>query len=362
MKKAAYILKGDFGYAISGAGKFIRQLLAVCLLALGIICAGAGAVGEAADLATEEAAEILVLGHKNPDTDSICSALAFAELQRACGLNATAGRVGKINKETKYALDYFGVEAPQPVTALQAGQQVILVDHNEPAQAAPGLEQARVRAVVDHHRLGGGLQTDAPIFIHFEPLGCTASIVAEMYWQHDIEMSQQTAGLLLSAIISDTMLFRSPTCTAADRATAEKLAEPAGVDLMTYGREMLEAGLDISDMSAADLAANDAKKYTFGAYNVLIAQTSVSDAMTVLTRKAKLIAAMDELRRAEGCDLHLLMLTESFNGNTTLLIAGEPKKLVTAAFGKEVTDNMIELPGVMSRKKQIVPPLTAAAK
>ena len=362
MKRVAYMLMANFGRTISRVRNFSGQTLCACLLALGIICGNVGAVGEAADLTAEEAAEILVLGHKNPDTDSICSALAFAELQRACGLNAIAGRVGEINKETKYVLDYFGVEAPRPVTALQAGQPVMLVDHNEPAQAAPGLEQASVRAVVDHHRLGGSLQTDAPIFIHFEPLGSTATIVAALYGQHDIEMPQQTAGLLLSAIISDTVLFRSPTCTAADKAAAEKLAELAGVDLMAYGKEMLEAGLDISDMSAADLAANDAKKYTFGSYKVLIAQTSVSDALPVLAQKAELIAAMDKLRQAEGCDLHLLLLTESFNGNTVMLVAGEPKQLVTAAFGKEITDNMVKLPGVMSRKKQIVPPLAVAAK
>lgn len=356
------MLIDNFWYVISELRKLNAKFLVACLLALGILCGGTGAACKASELPQGKDSEILVLGHKNPDTDSICSALAFAELQRTLGLPATAGRVGELNKETRYVLNNFGVEIPKLVTVLQADQPVMLVDHNEPEQAAPGLERAKVVALVDHHRLGGSLQTSEPIFIYFNPIGCTASIVAELYWQHGIEMTQQTAGLLLSAIISDTLLFTSPTCTATDKATADKLAELAGVDIMVYGKEMLEAGMDIGDMSAADIAANDAKKYTFGPYKVLIAQTSVSEALPVLHRKAEIISAMDKLRQTEGCDLHLLMLTESFSGNTILLVAGEPVQLVSDAFGQAITDNMLNLPGVMSRKKQIVPPLTEAAK
>lgn len=305
--------------------------------------------------------KVFVFGHKNPDTDSICSAIAFAALQSAQGVEAVAKRAGEVNKETQYALDYFKAEVPELVTAVEAGQPMMLVDHNEVGQAVDGLEQADLQAVVDHHRLGGSLSTAAPIFMHVEPVGCTATILAKMFWVKGVEMSQQIAGLLLSAIVSDTVLFKSPTCTDFDKEAAEKLAGIAGVDLQTYGMDMLKAGADISDMSAAAIAKNDSKPFEFGPYKALVGQVSVMDAAPVLARKAEITAAMADVCKAEGYDLSLVMVTDIITEGTDLLVVGEPKQLIAEAFGKELADDVVNLPGVMSRKKQIVPQLTEAA-
>ena len=167
--------------------------------------------------------KIFITGHKNPDTDSICSALSYAALKQAQGVEAVAVRLGEVGKEAQYALDYFQVEAPELIASVEEKQAVMLVDHNEPAQSVDGLDKAELLEIVDHHRLGG-LNTANPIFVHIEPVGCTATIITKMFDCQKVELPKKIAGLLLSAIVSDTVLFKSPTCTEQDKAAAEKLA------------------------------------------------------------------------------------------------------------------------------------------
>ena len=304
--------------------------------------------------------KVFVTGHKNPDTDSICSALSYAALKQAQGVEAVAVRLGEVNKETQYALDYFQVEAPELIASVEEKQAVMLVDHNEPAQSVDGLDKAELLEIVDHHRLGG-LNTANPIFVHIEPVGCTATIITKMFDCQKVELPKKVAGLLLSAIVSDTVLFKSPTCTEQDKAAAEKLAVIAGVNLKEYGMAMLKAGADLGDLTPAQIAKTDSKPFSFGNYKAIVAQISVMDTADILTKKAELVAAMKELCQNEGYDMSLLMVTDIMEESTELVFVGEPKQLIADAFGKDASGDSIYLPGVMSRKKQIVPQLTEAA-
>ena len=240
-------------------------------------------------------------------------------------------------------------------------ERVILVDHNERGQAVEGIEDAKIVEIIDHHRLGG-VQTSEPIYIHQEPVGCTCTIVANMHWQQDIEIPPSIAGLLLSAIISDTVLFKSPTCTAYDKKTAERLADIAGVDLKEYGLAMLRAGAGIGGKTPTEIAKNDMKEFKIGDYRILVSQISVMDPKEVLDIEGKLIEVMREHCEREGFDLHLLMVTDILEEATYLIYAGSPKTLIGEAFKKDASGTHIYLPGVMSRKKQIIPPLSEAVK
>lgn len=240
-------------------------------------------------------------------------------------------------------------------------EKVILVDHNERGQAIEGIEDAKIVEIIDHHRLGG-VQTSEPIYIHQEPVGCTCTIVANMHWHQDIEIPPSIAGLLLSAIISDTVLFKSPTCTAYDKKTAERLADIAGVDLKEYGLAMLRAGAGIGGKSPTEIAKNDMKEFKIGDYRIIVSQISVMDPKEILDIENKLIEVMKENCEREGFDMHLLMATDILEESTYLLYAGSPKTLIGEAFKKDASGTHVYLPGVMSRKKQIIPPLSEAVK
>ena len=239
--------------------------------------------------------------------------------------------------------------------------RVILVDHNERGQAVEGIEAAKIVEIIDHHRLGG-IQTSEPIFTHAEPVGCTATIVANMHWHRDIDIPQSIAGLLLSAILSDTVLFKSPTCTPYDKKTAERLAEIAGVDIQEYGMAMLKAGSGIGDMTPMEIAKNDLKEFTIGDYRIIVSQISVMDTKEVMDLEPQLIEAMSTICEKEGFDMSLVMVTDILEEATYLLYAGSPKTLIGEAFKKDASGTHVYLPGVMSRKKQIIPPLSEAVK
>lgn len=240
-------------------------------------------------------------------------------------------------------------------------EKVILVDHNERSQAVEGIEQAKIIEIIDHHRLGG-IQTSEPIFTRQEPVGCTATIVANLHWHRNVEIPADIAGLLLSAIISDTVLFKSPTCTDTDREAAKKLAEIAKVDVMQYGMEMLKAGSGIGDMTPTEIAKNDLKEFQIGEYRMIVSQISVMDTEAVLNLKSELLSCMNHICQNEGYDMSLLMVTDIIQEATDLLFTGKPKTLVGEAFNKDASGNLIHLPGVMSRKKQIIPPMVEMAQ
>ena len=240
-------------------------------------------------------------------------------------------------------------------------QAVILTDHNELGQAVEGIESGKIVEVIDHHRFGG-LQTSDPIFINVRPVGCTCTIVTNMYQQYGVEIPQQIAGLLMSAIISDTVLFKSPTCTQADKDAVEYLAKIAGVDYKEYGLAMLKAGADIGDMTPADIVKNDSKEFQIGNYPMLISQLSVMDTDQVMAMQDEILANMAQVCEKEGYAMSIVIVTDIINEGSYLLFSGEPKNLIGEAFKQDASKSVMYLPGVMSRKKQIIPPLSEAVK
>jgi len=241
-------------------------------------------------------------------------------------------------------------------------ERVVLVDHNEKTQAVEGIEEAHIVEIIDHHRLGG-LETGEPIFIRHDPVGSTSTIVAFMHWHRNVEIPPSIAGLLLAGVISDTLFFRSPTATAQDRNAAEKLSAIAGVDLQSFGMEVLRAGSRFTDMQPEEIIRYDLKEFQIGEYRVAISQVSVMGAAELLVERVEsLQAALAGVRQKDGYDLALLMLTDVLNETTHLLYAGKPVGLLRRAFGEEDAAAVFILPGTLSRKKQVVPPLVEAAR
>lgn len=302
----------------------------------------------------------LVFGHKNPDTDAIVAAKAYSYLQNKLGADTEAVALGEPNDETKFVLDYFKEDAPRVVkTVANEVDAVMLIDHNEAQQSVDDLKDVQVTHVVDHHRIAN-FETKAPLYYHAEPLGCSSTIILKEYKQHGVEVPAKIAGMMMSAIISDTLLLKSPTTTDEDVAAVKELAKIAGVDYEKYGLEMLKAGTNLSSKSDDTLISQDAKSFDMNGTQVRIDQINTVDLDEVFNREAGLRAAIEKQNQENGYDLFLLMVTNILNSDTRLLVVGEPKSVVEQAFGKKLENDKMELPGVVSRKKQIVPPLEAA--
>lgn len=306
--------------------------------------------------------KVLVLGHKNPDTDSICSAIAYANLKSELGMKAEPVRLGEINGETKYALDYFQVNVPRYVEKVaDEVSKVILVDHNERQQSVDDIDQVRILEVIDHHRIAN-FQTSDPLYYRAEPVGCTATILNKLYKENGVKIKKEIAGLMLSAIISDSLLFKSPTCTEQDIAAARELAEIAGVDPETYGLDMLKAGADVSDKTAQQLISLDAKEFEMGNYKVVVAQVNVVDANELLARQAEIEEAMNKEIAERNLDLFVFVITDILTNDSVGLALGKKTEAVEKAFNVQLDNHTALLKGIVSRKKQIVPVLTDTLK
>lgn len=302
--------------------------------------------------------KVLVFGHQNPDTDAIASAISFAYLQKELGVNTEAVALGTPNEETQYALDYFKTDTPRVITeAKSETDKVMLVDHNEAQQSVSDIKELDVLAVVDHHRIAN-FETANPLYYRAEPVGCTNTIILKMFLENDIVIPKEIAGLMLSAIISDSLLFKSPTCTPEDTKAAEYLAEIAEVDMNTYGLEMLKAGTNLSDKTPLELINADAKTFPMGDKSVRIGQVNTVDIKEVLNRQDDLELAMGEENSEHSFDLFILVITNILDSDSKILVVGEPKEKVEEAFNVTLVNNTAELPGVVSRKKQVVPQLT----
>ncbi|WP_108671056.1 manganese-dependent inorganic pyrophosphatase [Peribacillus acanthi] len=302
--------------------------------------------------------KVLVFGHKKPDTDSICSAIAYADLKNKLGMDAEPIRLGEVSAETQYALDTFKAEVPRLVEAVASeAKQVILVDHNERQQSADDIDQVKIIEVIDHHRVAN-FETSDPLYFRVEPVGCTATILNKMYKENNVEISSGVAGLMLSAIISDSLLFKSPTCTEEDVNAAKELAEIAGVNAEEYGLEMLKAGASLGDKTAEQLIAIDSKEFPMGDSKVEIAQVNAIDVSEVMARQAELESAINAVIDVKGLDLFVLAVTDILNSDSTVLALGKDTWAVEKAYNVKLDDNKAVLSGVVSRKKQIVPILT----
>jgi manganese-dependent inorganic pyrophosphatase len=302
----------------------------------------------------------LVFGHKSPDTDAVVAAKAFSYLQNKLGYDTEAVALGELNDETKFVLKHFNEPAPRMITAAKPEvDAVMLVDHNEAQQSVADLKDVQVTHVVDHHRIAN-FQTAAPLYYHAEPLGCTSTILLKLFKQNQVAVPAKLAGLMLSAIISDTLLFKSPTTTPEDEAAVKELAKIADVDYQKYGLEMLKAGTNLASKTEDQLVTADAKTFEMGGKKVRINQVNTVDLAEVFARETALRQAIAKQNKENGYDLFLLMVTNILNSDTRLLVVGEPKAAVEKAFNKKLVADKVDLPGVVSRKKQVVPPLQAA--
>ena len=297
--------------------------------------------------------KLYVFGHKKPDTDTITSAIVAANLQKALGKDATAYKLGELNKETKYALKTFKIEEPETLESIPENASAVLVDHNEFSQSADGIEKANVKMVIDHHKIK--FETVEPLFYIAEPIGCTGSILYKLYKQNDVKITKSIAGLMLSAIISDTLLFKSPTCTDEDKDIAEKLADIAGVDLYEYGKEMLKAGTDISEFTPFQVINIDSKEFNDKNAKFEISQVNAVDLDSIFSRQGELESAIQKEIDAKGLDFYMFAATDILNANSKIIALGNKADTVAKAFGVDLDNNTAMLENVVSRKKQMLP-------
>lgn len=298
--------------------------------------------------------EVLIFGHKNPDTDSICSSIVMEDLEKKMGNdNCKAVRIGKINKETKYILDYLNLEDIPYVEDIEDGQEVILIDHNEASQCVDNIENGKILKVIDHHTMN--FKAPYQLYYRTEPVGCTATVLYKLYKENNIEIERNIAILCLSSIISDTLLFKSPTCTKEDVEIAKELAKIAQIDVNEYGLEMLKAGTDLDDFSAEELINIDAKKFEKEDTSFVIAQVNTVSIEDVLKREEQLKIEMNKVIEEKGLSLFVFAITDILNSNSEIIALGEKAGVVKAAFGKELENDKAFLEGVVSRKKQLLP-------
>lgn len=306
--------------------------------------------------------KILVFGHQKPDTDAIGSSYGFSYLSnhRPNGaLNTEVVALGTPNEETQFVLDYFGVKAPRVVkSAKEEGvDTVILTDHNEFQQSISDIEDLTIYGVVDHHRVAN-FNTAAPLFMTVEPVGSASSIVYRKFLEANVEVPKEVAGLLLSGLISDTLLLKSPTTHVTDHKVAKELAEIAGVNLEEYGLAMLKAGTNLSTKSAEELIDIDAKTFELNGSSVRIAQVNTVDIPEVLERLSDIKVAIKASMNANGYDDFVFMITDIVNSNSEIIALGAHPEKSEEAFNFTLTDDHAFLAGAVSRKKQVVPQLT----
>ena len=300
-----------------------------------------------------------VVGHKIPDSDSICGALAIAYLKNQIGEPAIPTRLGDVSPETQFILDKFGFEAPE-LKMSYAGENVYIVDHTEKTQAPDDIDEATVVGVVDHHKLGD-LTTSTPLECWIRPVGCSNTIVKMMYDFYDVEIPKAYAGIMMCAILSDTVIFKSPTCTTADIKCVEALAEIAGIeDYKALGMEMFKVKSAVQGTPVRDLVMRDFKDFDMHGNLVGIGQLEVIDLSVFDTIKADLAADIIKLKEEGNRHSVMLLLTDIMKAGSLMLIASDDETLITSAYGVTAENSEVWLDGVLSRKKQVVPPLQDA--
>ena len=300
----------------------------------------------------------LVFGHKSPDTDSTGSPIIWAWYLNETGTPAKAVLLGEPNTEAAFVLKHWGLEKPAIISDVTADDKVVVVDTNTPAELPPSINDAKLQAIIDHHMLVGGLKTKTPIDITIRPLACTATIMHDLMGDTLAKAPKGIKGAMLSCILSDTLEFRSPTTTAHDKAVAEKLAKDLGISLNDLATKMFEAKSDVSAFSDSELLRMDSKEYNVAGKELRVSVLETTAPKIVLDRKASLMASMEGVAKEDGADQVLLFVVDILKEEATLLVPNDlVKQMAEASFGCKVTGDTVVLPGVMSRKKQIIPAL-----
>ncbi len=303
---------------------------------------------------------VKVFGHLSPDTDATTAAIVYAwYLNEHTAHDATPYILGELNSETSFVLSRFGFTVPELLPELTTGESVVIVDTNNPQELPANINDMNLVALIDHHKLVGGLTTETPTLITIKPLACTATIMHDHFTTEGITIPDSIAGLLLSAILSDTLGFRSPTTTPHDKDVAEKFAAVLGVDIASYGNEMFAAKSDISGFSDSGLIKLDSKKYEVGDKNFRVSVIETTNTDTVLSRKEGIITAINTCVAEENdIDDVLFFVVDIFKEQATVFTYNElTKQVIESSFGVTVQSDTEVLPGILSRKKQILPAL-----
>lgn len=300
-----------------------------------------------------------IFGHKSPDTDSTGSPIVWSwYLNEVKGIAAAPKLLGEPNTEAAFVLKRWNLDKPEIIDGVDAHAPVVIVDTNNPAELPDGINDADIQAIIDHHKLVGGLETKGPIDITIRPLACTATIMYDLMGDDAAKMPEAIKGAALSCILSDTLEFRSPTTTDHDRAVAQKLADDLGIDMAAYAADLFEAKSDVSAFSDAELLRMDSKEYEVGGKQFRVSVLETTAPKIVLDRKDSLMASMVDVAAEDGADQVLLFVVDILNEEATLLVPNElVKSVAEKSFGATVTGDTVVLPGVMSRKKQIIPVL-----
>lgn len=300
-----------------------------------------------------------IFGHKSPDTDSTGSPIVWSwYLNEVKGIAAAPKLLGEPNTEAAFVLKRWNLDKPEIIGGVDAGAPVVIVDTNNPAELPVGINDADIQAIIDHHKLVGGLETKGPIDITIRPLACTATIMYDLMGEDAAKMPEAIKGAALSCILSDTLEFRSPTTTDHDRAVAQKLADDLGIDMAAYAADLFEAKSDVSAFSDAELLRMDSKEYEVGGKQFRVSVLETTAPKIVLDRKDRLMASMVDVAVEDGADQVLLFVVDILNEEATLLVPNDlVKSVAEKSFGAPVTGDTVVLPGVMSRKKQIIPVL-----
>lgn len=302
---------------------------------------------------------IKVFGHKSPDTDSTGSPIIWAwYLTEVKGTPAMPVLLGEPNTEAAFVLQRWGLDKPQIIADVEPGEDCVVVDTNNPAELPAHINDANLIQIIDHHLLAGGLKTRGPIDITIRPLACTATIMHDLMGEDAARMPQAIKGAMLSCILSDTLEFRSPTTTDHDRAVAEKLAAELGIDIPAYAEEMFAAKSDVSAFSDAELLRMDSKEYTVDGKELRVSVLETTSPKAILDRKEGLMKAMEEVPREDGADQVLLFVVDILREEATLLVPNDlVRRIAEASFGAKAEGDTVVLPGIVSRKKQIIPAL-----
>ena len=300
-----------------------------------------------------------IFGHKSPDTDSTGSPIVWSwYLNEVKGIAAAPKLLGEPNTEAAFVLKRWNLDKPEIIDGVDDGAPVVIVDTNNPAELPDGINDADIQAIIDHHKLVGGLETKGPIDITIRPLACTATIMYDLMGDDAAKMPDAIKGAALSCILSDTLEFRSPTTTDHDRAVAQKLADDLGIDIAAYAADLFEAKSDVSAFSDAELLRMDSKEYEVGGKQFRVSVLETTAPKIVLDRKDSLMASMVDVAAEDGADQVLLFVVDILNEEATLLVPNDlVKSVAEKSFGATVTGDTVVLPGVMSRKKQIIPVL-----
>jgi manganese-dependent inorganic pyrophosphatase len=303
---------------------------------------------------------IKVFGHKSPDTDSTGSPIIWAwYLTEHRKQPAEPKLLGEPNTEAAFVLRKWNLPKPEIISTVAPGEKVVIVDTNNPAELPEGINAAEIIQIIDHHKLTGGLETKSPIDITIKPLACTATVMHNLMGPNAAKMPREIKGAMLSCILSDTLEFRSPTTTDQDRKLAEDLAADLGISIPAYAAELFEAKSDVGAFSDAELLRMDSKEYTVGGKEFRVSVLETTAPKVILDRKASLMASMEAVAKEDGADQVLLFVVDILKEQATLLVPNAlVKQVAEKSFGATVTGDTVVLPGVMSRKKQIIPVLT----